>query len=193
MGRPPFHRTSNKLEHHFSNIEQTRTCSSIGDWTGTPYFLLWTNENWTLNLIGFSLNIFTKLNFFEHRTCSSIDNRTPTPYIWLWMIEHRTSKIVGPITIKLRKWLQASFFAIALLKLLLIQAVFRWHQGTFSLFWIIQWQRIISKEILMIWITMLKQLILFLKVRFHFKLFWLELTLYILRSKSFSQILLATR
>ena len=35
-------------------IARTRTCSSIGDQTQTPYFLLWTNENLTLNLIGFS-------------------------------------------------------------------------------------------------------------------------------------------
>ena len=31
------------LEHHFSNIEQTRTCSSIGDRTRLPKFWLRTN------------------------------------------------------------------------------------------------------------------------------------------------------
>ena len=54
MGRTPFYRTLFELKHHFSHIERTRTCSSIGDQTQTPYFLLWTNENLTLNLIGFS-------------------------------------------------------------------------------------------------------------------------------------------
>ena len=38
MGRTPFYRTSNKLEHHFSNIERTQTCSYIGDRTKTPYY-----------------------------------------------------------------------------------------------------------------------------------------------------------
>ena len=40
MGQTPFYRTSNELKHHFSNIERTRTCSSIGDRTLTPYFWL---------------------------------------------------------------------------------------------------------------------------------------------------------
>ena len=31
---------SNELEHHFSNIERTRTCSLIGNRTRTPYFWL---------------------------------------------------------------------------------------------------------------------------------------------------------
>ena len=29
MGRTPFYRTSNELEHHLLNIERTRTCSLI--------------------------------------------------------------------------------------------------------------------------------------------------------------------
>ena len=49
MGRTPFYRTSNKLEHHFSNIEQTRTCSSIDTRTRIPYFWLWTIEHRTSN------------------------------------------------------------------------------------------------------------------------------------------------
>ena len=36
MGRTPFHRTSIELEHHFSNIERTRTCSFVGDRAQTP-------------------------------------------------------------------------------------------------------------------------------------------------------------
>ena len=64
MGWTPFYRTSNELEHHFSNIEWTRTCSSIGDRTGTPYFWLRTIEHRTsnlmmglwLNLLNYSLN-----------------------------------------------------------------------------------------------------------------------------------------
>ena len=37
MGRTPFCRTSNELEHHFSNIKRTQTCSSIDDRTRTPF------------------------------------------------------------------------------------------------------------------------------------------------------------
>ena len=33
MGRTPFYRRSNELEHHFPNIERTLTCSSIVDQT----------------------------------------------------------------------------------------------------------------------------------------------------------------
>ena len=33
MGRTLFYRTLNELEHHFSNIKRTLTCSSIGDRT----------------------------------------------------------------------------------------------------------------------------------------------------------------
>ena len=40
MCRTPFYRTSIELEHHFSNIERTQTCSSIGNRTWTPYFWL---------------------------------------------------------------------------------------------------------------------------------------------------------
>ena len=57
MGQTPYYRTSNELEHHFSNIEWTRTCSSIGDRTGTPYFWLRTIEHRTSNLIGLWLNL----------------------------------------------------------------------------------------------------------------------------------------
>ena len=45
MGQTLFYRASNKLKHHFSNIEQTRMCSSIGDQTRTPFFWLQTNEH----------------------------------------------------------------------------------------------------------------------------------------------------
>ena len=51
---------SNGFEHHFIeqrtnsniffNIKQTRSCSSIGDRTQTPYFWLQTNKHRTLNL-----------------------------------------------------------------------------------------------------------------------------------------------
>ena len=51
MCRTPFFRTSNELEHHFSNIERTRTCSSIGDRTRTPYFWLRTIEHRTSNIV----------------------------------------------------------------------------------------------------------------------------------------------
>ena len=52
MGRTPFYRTSNELEHHFSNIKQTQTCLYIDDRTWTPEFWLWMNGHRTLNLKG---------------------------------------------------------------------------------------------------------------------------------------------
>ena len=100
-------RTSNKLRHNFSNIEQTWTYSSIGDETGTPNFWLWTIEHQTSNLIDPSLDLLNCLsNRLKHLflniewtwTCSSFENQTRTPYFWLWTIEHWTSNIVWPIT-----------------------------------------------------------------------------------------------
>ena len=41
----------NRLKHHFLNIEQTRTCSSFGNWTQTPYFWLRTIEHKTSNKV----------------------------------------------------------------------------------------------------------------------------------------------
>ena len=38
MGRTPFYRTLNRLEHHFLHIKQTQTCSPIGDRARTPCF-----------------------------------------------------------------------------------------------------------------------------------------------------------
>ena len=40
MGQTPFYRTLNELEHHFVEIERTRTCSYFSDRTRTPYFWL---------------------------------------------------------------------------------------------------------------------------------------------------------
>ena len=61
MCQTPFYRTSNELKHHFSNIERTRTCSSIGDQTRTPY--LWprkiehqTSKRPLLDLLNYSSN-----------------------------------------------------------------------------------------------------------------------------------------
>ena len=60
MGQTPFYRASNELEHHFSNIERTRICSSINDRTPTPEFWLRTNGHQTsnlhLDLLNYSLN-----------------------------------------------------------------------------------------------------------------------------------------
>ena len=44
MCQTPFYQTSNQLEDHFLNIEQTRTCSSIGDRTRTSYHWLRTSN-----------------------------------------------------------------------------------------------------------------------------------------------------
>ena len=52
MGGTHFHGTLNEFEHHFSNIEQTPTCSSNSDQTQKPYFWLRTNGHRTSNLKG---------------------------------------------------------------------------------------------------------------------------------------------
>ena len=39
--------SSNRLEHHFFNIEQTQMCSSVDNWTLTPYSWLRMIEHWT--------------------------------------------------------------------------------------------------------------------------------------------------
>ena len=52
MGRTPFYRTSNKLEHHFSTIERTLRCSSIDERTRTPELWLRTTGHRTSNLKG---------------------------------------------------------------------------------------------------------------------------------------------
>ena len=77
MGRTPFYRTSIELEHHFSNIERTQTCSFVDDRTRTPYFWLRTIEHRTSNLMGPSLDLLNCLTnrlehqFFVHRTNSN--------------------------------------------------------------------------------------------------------------------------
>ena len=43
VGRTRFYWTSNKLEHHFLNVERIRTCSSIGDQTRTNEPLTYTS------------------------------------------------------------------------------------------------------------------------------------------------------
>ena len=78
MGQTQFYRTSNKLEHYFSNIERTQMCSSIGDRTQTPYFWFRTIEHQTSNLIGRSLYLLNyssnwlKHHFYEHWTNSNV-------------------------------------------------------------------------------------------------------------------------
>ena len=51
MGWTPYYRASNELQHHFSNIEQTWTCSSSGNWIRTPNFWLQTIEHQTSNIV----------------------------------------------------------------------------------------------------------------------------------------------
>ena len=116
MGRTPFYRTSIELEHHFSNIERTRTCSSIGDRTRKPYFWLRTNEHWTSNLIGLSSKLLIELtptSFFEHQTNSNMFiywwSNSKIPEFWLWMNKHRTLILVG-ISIDLLNYLSNIIF-----------------------------------------------------------------------------------
>ena len=112
MGRTPFYRSSNELEHHFSNIEQTGTYLSIGDQT----------RLWTSNKLGLSLELLNySSTWLEHHfsnikriwTCSSIGNRTRTPYFWLRTIEHRTSNIVRPITSFKRNWIVSNYLSFS--------------------------------------------------------------------------------
>ena len=67
MGRTPFYRISNDLEQHFSNFEQTRTCSDIDDRTRSPHFWLRTikRSNFKPNR---AFTRFTKLLFDLTRT-----------------------------------------------------------------------------------------------------------------------------
>ena len=51
------YRTSNKLEHHFSNIKLIRMCSSIGDEARKPNFWLQMNGHQKLNIIAPSLDL----------------------------------------------------------------------------------------------------------------------------------------
>ena len=61
MGRTPFYWTLIELEHHFLNIEQTRTCSS------NTLFWLWTIEHRTSNLLVLSLYLLNySPNWLEH-------------------------------------------------------------------------------------------------------------------------------
>ena len=99
MCQTPFYRTSNELKHHFSNIERTRTCSSIGDQTRTPYFFILNdrtsnfepNRTFTrfTNLQNCSLNRLEHhfLDIEQTQTCSSFTNRTQAPYFWLRTIK----------------------------------------------------------------------------------------------------------
>ena len=51
MGRTPFYRTSNGLEHHFSNIERTRTCSSENSRTSNRLRTFYLNKKCTLFIV----------------------------------------------------------------------------------------------------------------------------------------------
>ena len=86
MGQTLFYRTLNKLEHHFLNIEQTRTSSPIGDRTRTPYFWLQTNKHQSLNLKGLSLDRFTKI-LIELTWTSFFQTLNELEHVHLLMIE----------------------------------------------------------------------------------------------------------
>ena len=62
MSRTPFYRTSNKLEHHLSNIEQTRRCSSIG------YLFLASNDRTSNFEPNRAFTRFSKLLIEQYRT-----------------------------------------------------------------------------------------------------------------------------
>ena len=83
MGQTPFYRTLNQLEHHFSNIEQTRICSSIGDRTRTPYFgfertKIESNRAFT-RFIKFFIEL-TPISYF--RTSNELE------HVYIMVIEH---------------------------------------------------------------------------------------------------------
>ena len=61
-----------RLKRHFLNIEQTQTCSSFGDRTRTPYFLLWKISSIivrpiTINFQDWFLSIFLLKVFWTER------------------------------------------------------------------------------------------------------------------------------
>ena len=96
----PGHWTSNRLEHHLSIIESTRTCSFFGNQTQTPYFWLQTNRHQTLcnpslDLLNY---LFIRLEhyFFQHRINLNVSfrNWTWTPYFWLQIDERHRTNIV---------------------------------------------------------------------------------------------------
>ena len=89
-GRTQFYRTSNGYEHHFSNIERTGPCSSIGNWTGTPGIEWRDIERQTFNRFAKLLIELTRTSFF--RTLNKIE------HVHLLDIKHRTSNIFRPIT-----------------------------------------------------------------------------------------------
>ena len=66
IGWTPSYRTSNKLQHHFSNIERTRKYSSIDDQTRTPEFWLQTNGHRTSNLKGLRERVHLVVIELEH-------------------------------------------------------------------------------------------------------------------------------
>ena len=92
-----------ELEHHFSNIKQTRTCSSIGDLNWNTLFL--PSKKRTLNLIGPLSELMNlssnsrKHHFFEHRTDSNMFifwlSNSNTLFLasngWTLNFEHSTS------------------------------------------------------------------------------------------------------
>ena len=111
MGWTPFYQISIEIENHFLNFEWTQTCSSIVNWTQTPYFRFWTNRHQTLNLIAYSLDLqnyssnrleLRFLNIERTKTCLCFVIRTQVPYFWLWAIEYRTTNIVQPITTNMK-------------------------------------------------------------------------------------------
>ena len=78
---------------------RNRKCSSNGNRSQTPYFLLRMNEYCTSCLALYKLHLLNfSLNRMEHhfsniewtRTCSSFDNLNQTHYFWLWKNKHRT-------------------------------------------------------------------------------------------------------
>ena len=80
MGRTPYFRTSIELEHHFSNLEQTRTCSFAGDQTPIPYLLVMGRTPFYRTSIELEHHFS---NIERTRTCSLIISRTSN--------EHRTN------------------------------------------------------------------------------------------------------
>ena len=91
MGRTPFYRTSIELEHFFSNIEWTRTCSFVGDRTRTSNF----EPNRAFTTLTKSHIELTRTSFF--RTSIELE------HVHLMVIEHpifgfKRSNTVRPIT-----------------------------------------------------------------------------------------------
>ena len=64
-----FNYLSNRLEHKFSNIVHTWTCSSFRNWIRTPYFWIRTIVHWTSNI---DINEIQLIDTYDSYECIEV-------------------------------------------------------------------------------------------------------------------------